>query len=161
MSAAGRAQLIEKHEQAIGGGAELAAYQDPGGKWTIGYGNTGKEAKPGNTITQAKADQLLQQDLASREQEVRDHVHVPLTQGQFDALTSFVFNEGAGKFETSTLLKKLNAGDYAGAQKEFSKWTLGWDAKQQKMVVLDGLKNRRADEAASFGNQGPQAAPGK
>ncbi len=135
-------------------GLRLSAYQDSAGVWTIGYGHTGN-VKPGDRITQAQAEELLQKDTAWAQQAVRDQVKVPLSQGQFDALTSFTFNLGAGALEKSTLLKKLNAGDYAGAQAEFGKWV---HAGGQ---VLQGLVRRRAAEADLFGNSAPQggAAP--
>ena len=135
-------------------GLRLSAYQDSAGVWTIGYGHTGN-VKPGDRITQAQAEDLLQKDTAWAQQAVRDQVKVPLTQGQFDALTSFTFNLGAGALAKSTLLNKLNAGDYAGAQAEFGKWV---HAGGQ---VLQGLVRRRAAEAELFGNGAPQggAAP--
>jgi spore coat assembly protein SafA len=135
-------------------GLRLSAYQDSAGVWTIGYGHTGN-VKPGDRITQAQADELLQKDTAWAQQAVRDQVKVPLTQGQFDALTSFTFNLGAGALAKSTLLSKLNAGDYGGAQAEFGKWV---HAGGQ---VLQGLVRRRAAEAELFGNNAPQggAAP--
>lgn len=136
-------------------GLRLSAYQDSAGVWTIGYGHTGN-VRPGDRITQAQAEALLQKDTAWAQQAVRDQVKVPLSQGQFDALTSFTFNLGAGALEKSTLLKKLNAGDYAGAQAEFGKWV---HAGGQ---VLQGLVRRRAAEADLFGSSAPQggAAPG-
>lgn len=130
-------------------GLRLSAYQDSAGVWTIGYGHTGN-VKPGDRITQAQADELLQKDTAWAQQAVRDQVKVPLSQGQFDALTSFTFNLGAGALEKSTLLKKLNAGDYAGAQAEFGKWVHAGGE------VLQGLVRRRAAEADLFGNNAPQ-----
>ncbi|MDR0457825.1 MAG: lysozyme [Burkholderiaceae bacterium] len=158
-------KLVKKSEDASG--PHLTAYRDSGGKPTIGYGHTGqvngKPIIPGKTtITPAQADQLLPGDLATAEAAVRNNVHVPITQGQFDALTDFTFNLGAGKLEGSTLLTKLNAKDYAGAQAEFSRWVYGKekDPKTGKEVEvkLPGLVTRRAAEAALFGNQGPQAA---
>jgi len=137
-------------------GLRLSAYQDAAGVWTIGYGHTGS-VHPGDRITQAQAEALLQKDTAWAQQAVRDQVKVPLTQGQFDALTSFTFNLGAGALAKSTLLRKLNAGDYAGAQAEFGKWV---HAGGQ---VLQGLVRRRAAEAELFGNGAPQGgtAPGR
>jgi uncharacterized protein (TIGR02594 family) len=129
-------------------GLRLNAYQDSAGVWTIGYGHTGG-VRPGDRITQAQAEQYLRGDVKWAEQAVRDNVKVPLTQGQFDALVSFTFNLGAGALQKSTLLKKLNAGDYAGAQAEFGKWV---HAGGQR---LEGLVRRRAEEAALFGNKPP------
>jgi len=140
-------QMIEKYE-----GLRLTAYQDPGGVWTIGYGHTGSDVKPGQTITRAQAEQLLQGDVATAENAVRSQVKVPLTQGQFDALVSFTYNCGAGTLRNSDLLAKLNAGDYAGAQAAFGKYV---HAGGQ---VLPGLVTRRQEEANMFGGQGPQGA---
>ncbi len=131
-------------------GLRTTAYRDPVGIWTIGYGHTGADVKPGQKITEAQAEALLRKDVAWAENAVRKNVKVPLTQGQFDALTSFTFNCGAGALQKSTLLKKLNAGDYAGAQAEFGKWVHGGGK------VLPGLVRRRAEEAQMFGNRGPQ-----
>jgi len=140
-------KMIEKYE-----GLRLTAYQDSGGVWTIGYGHTGSDVKPGQTITQAQAEQLLQRDVATAEKAVRSQVKVPLTQGQFDALVSFTYNCGAGTLQKSDLLAKLNAGDYAGAQAAFGKYV---HAGGQ---VLPGLVTRRQEEANMFGSQGPQGA---
>ncbi len=132
-------------------GLRLKAYQDSVGVWTIGYGHTGG-VKPGQTITKAQAEAFLKSDTGWAQDAVRKSVKVPLTQGQFDALTSFTFNLGAGALKSSTLLKKLNAKDYAGAQKEFGKWV---HAGGQ---VLQGLVRRRAAEAAMFGNKAPSGS---
>lgn len=132
----------------------LNAYPDSAGVWTIGYGHTGG-VRPGDRITEAQAEAYLRQDTAWAQQAVRDRVTVPLSQQQFDALTSFVFNVGQGAFESSTLLRKLNAGDYAGAQAQFGRWVHAGGE------VLQGLISRRAAEAELFGGEAPQggAAP--
>lgn len=109
-------ELIKAHE-----GLRLRAYQDVVGVWTVGYGHTGT-AKPGMTITSEQADTLLRYDVEQFENAVNNLVHVPLNQNQFDALVSFTFNLGRGALERSTLLRKLNAGDYQGAAKEYGKW---------------------------------------
>ncbi len=129
-------------------GLRLSAYQDSAGVWTIGYGHTGG-VRPGQRISQAQAEQYLRSDVRWAEQAVRDNVKVPLSQNQFDALVSFTFNVGAGALKDSTLLKKLNAGDYAGAQAEFGRWV---NAGGQR---LEGLVRRRAEEAQLFGSVGP------
>ena len=139
--------LIKSHE-----GLRTSAYQDPVGVWTIGYGHTGT-AKPGQKINEAQAEQLLRKDVGWAEDAVRKNVKVPLTQGQFDSLVSFTFNLGAGALGKSTLLQKLNAGDYAGAQAEFGKYVHAGGR------VLPGLVRRRNEEAQMFGNQRPQGAP--
>ncbi len=86
-------------------GLRLKAYKCPAGVWTIGYGHTGPDVKPGGTITQAQADALLDKDTDDAESAVNTLVKVPLSQNQFDALVSFVFNTGIGSFKNSTLLR--------------------------------------------------------
>jgi len=124
-------------------GLRLKAYQDSAGVWTIGYGHT-KKAYPGMVITRAEAERLLRQDLVRFERAVRDRATVPLTQNQFDALVSFSFNVGVGAFSKSTLLKRLNQKDYAGAKQEFKRWVYAGGRR------LQGLVNRREREAQLF-----------
>ncbi|MBG0587612.1 lysozyme [Enterobacter kobei] len=129
-------------------GCKLTAYQDSVGVWTIGYGWTqpvdGKPVSAGMTIKQETAERLLKTGLVSYESDVSRLVKVGLTQGQFDALVSFTYNLGARSLSTSTLLRKLNAGDYAGATDEF----LLWNKAGGK--VLNGLTRRREAERALF-----------
>ena len=128
-------------------GLVLHAYPDPatgGAPWTIGVGHTGQEVYPGMVITADEADEILRRDLARFERGVSDAVKVPLTQSQFDALVSFAFNVGLANFRSSTLLKKLNAGDKIGAADQF----LRWDRAAGKR--MQGLANRRASERALF-----------
>ncbi|MGH5310300.1 lysozyme [Citrobacter freundii] len=132
-------------------GCRLTAYPDPGtggAPWTIGYGWThpidGKPVKPGMTIDQETADRLLKTGLVSYENDVLKLVRVKLTKGQFDALVSFAYNVGSRALSTSTLLKKLNAGDIKGASDEF----LHWNKAGGK--VLNGLTRRREAERALF-----------
>lgn len=124
-------------------GCRLTAYADSVGVWTIGYGHT-KGVTRGQTITEAEADDLLRQDVAVAESGVRRNVKVPLTQGQFDALVSFVFNLGSEQLAESTLLRKLNASRYEEASAEFSRWVHAGG------VELPGLVKRRAAERALF-----------
>ena len=125
-------------------GCYLTAYLCPANVWTIGYGHT-KTAKQGMVITQEEADRLLEQDVAWVKAAVIGAVKVPLTANQTSALYSFVFNVGAGAFRSSTLLRKLNAGDYTGAQGQFRRWNKAGGK------VLRGLTRRRAAEAKLFG----------
>ncbi|WP_062936204.1 lysozyme [Enterobacter bugandensis] len=129
-------------------GCKLTAYQDSVGAWTIGYGWTqpvdGKPIRAGMTIKQETAERLLKTGLVSYESDVSRLVKVDLTQGQFDALVSFTYNLGARSLSTSTLLRKLNASDYAGAADEF----LCWNKAGGK--VLNGLARRREAERALF-----------
>ena len=129
-------------------GCKLTAYQDSVGVWTIGYGWTqpvdDKPIRAGMTIKQETADRLLKTGLVSYESDVSRLVKVGLTQGQFDALVSFTYNLGARALSTSTLLRKLNAGDYAGAADEFLRWNKAGGK------VLNGLTRRREAERALF-----------
>lgn len=131
-------------------GCSLAAYRCPAGVWTIGYGHTGKvdgkAVSLGMRITQAKAAQLLREDLTSFEAAVNAAVKTLVTQNMFDALVSFAYNCGAGALRNSTLLKKLNAGDYSGAADEFPKWN------KSGGKVLNGLVRRREAERKLFLN---------
>lgn len=97
-------------------------YYDEGGKLTVGYGHLIKSGETFNYITPEQGEQLLASDLSKAENIVRNFVTVPLTENQFDALVSFVFNVGGGAFQTSTLLRKLNSGDYSGAADELNRW---------------------------------------
>lgn len=129
-------------------GCKLTAYRDSVGVWTIGYGWTqpvdGKPIRAGMTIKQETAERLLKTGLVSYESDVSRLVKVGLNQGQFDALVSFTYNLGARSLSTSTLLRKLNAGDYAGAADEFLRWNKAGGK------VLNGLTRRREAERALF-----------
>ena len=125
-------------------GCRLTAYQDSVGVWTIGYGHTGPEVKAGLSISQDQATSLLQQDLAMAAGGVDKVVTVPITPNQRGALTSFTYNLGIGNLKSSTLLKKLNAGDMPGAAAEFPRWNKAGGK------VLPGLVKRRAAEQALF-----------
>lgn len=132
---------IAEHE-----GMRLEAYPDPGTggePWTIGVGHTGG-VKPGDRITKEQAIDFLAADLQSAERAVAGAVKVPLSQNEFDALVSFVFNVGAGAFRSSTLLRLLNVGDRRGAADQFPRWN------QANGKVMTGLVRRRADERKWF-----------
>jgi lysozyme len=124
-------------------GCRLVAYRDSVGVPTIGYGHT-DGVKMGMTCTQDQADGWLMQDIQGAVYVVNKVVHVPLTQNQFDALVDFVFNLGSGNFQSSSLLRYLNAGDYDAASNEFPKWNHAGG------VVVDGLTRRRLAEQALF-----------
>lgn len=127
------------------------AYPDPasgGEPWTIGYGHTSAAGPPkvtkGMQISRADGETILARDLEAVESTVRSVVKVPLTDNQFGALISFTFNLGPANLRSSTLLTKLNAGDYAGAADEFGRWVHGGGK------VMPGLVKRRAAEKALF-----------
>lgn len=136
-------ELIKRHE-----GLRTTAYKCPAGVWTIGYGHTSGVRK-GMRCTETQAEVWLMDDLRESEQAVDYLVKVPLTDNQRGALVSFVFNVGAGNFAASTLLRKLNAGDYASAADEFRRWN------KASGKVLVGLTRRRAAEAELFSAAAP------
>jgi lysozyme len=139
--------LIKKWE-----GCKLEAYLDPVGIPTIGWGTIaypdGQPVAMGDRISQEQADGFLQHECNSIVPRIGRLVTVGLTQNQFDSLVSFAYNEGGGAFAESTLLNKLNQGDYAGAAAEFPRWNKG--EVNGKKVELPGLTNRRKDERALF-----------
>lgn len=124
-------------------GLKNTAYRDVAGVLTIGYGHTSAAGAPtvtpGMAIGDKEAERILKDDLAKFEGRVERFVKVPLTDNQFAALVSFDFNTGA--LDKSTLLKKLNKGDYAAVPVELMKWVNAGGKKVQ------GLVNRRAAEA--------------
>lgn len=131
-------ELIKKFE-----GCKLKSYLCPAGVPTIGYGHT-YGVKLDRTISVQEAEVLLDHDYQEAEDDVLEVVTVPLTDNQLGALTSFVFNLGKGNFGSSTLLKKINKGDFTGAANEFDRWIFS------KGVKLNGLIARRAAEKELF-----------
>lgn len=125
----------------------VTSYRCPAGKWTIGYGSV-KGVRSGMKITKEDAEELLVKDIRDHEAYVKQYVQVPLTQGQYDALVSFVFNLGGGNFRSSTLLKKLNKGLYDEVPEQFMRWNKA--RVDGKLTALKGLTRRRAAEAAIF-----------
>jgi GH24 family phage-related lysozyme (muramidase) len=126
------------------------AYPDPGtgsDPWTIGWGTTGTDVKPGVIWTQQQCDDRLTSDLTSFAAKVSGVLGTAQTsQHQFDALVSFAYNVGVGNLSSSTLLKLHKAGDFAGAQQQFARWN------KAAGKVLPGLTKRRAAEAALYGS---------
>lgn len=125
-------------------GLRLTSYQDSVGVWTIGFGHTGPDVHPDMICTQEQADAWLEQDVQGAVHVVNSVVTVVLNQNQFDALVDFVFNLGSGNFQSSTLLKLLNSGDYEGASGQFPLWNHAGG------VVLSGLTVRRLAEQKLF-----------
>ena len=132
-------ELIKRFE-----GFSATPYFCPAGKLTIGYGHIILPEESRALINEQDAERLLKNDIKTAEQAVLSLVTVELTQGQFDALTSFVFNIGNQAFEKSTLLRILNRGLPEQAVKQFSRWVYANGRK------LEGLVRRRAAEAALF-----------
>jgi lysozyme len=136
----GCADLVRQFE-----GLRLTAYRPtPEDVPTIGYGHTGRDVHADAVITLAEAEHLLAHDLEITGMAVSRLVKTPVTDGQRIALISFAFNLGVEALATSTLLRKLNAADIAGAAAEFPRWD------HQAGKVLPGLTRRRAAEQALF-----------
>lgn len=133
--------LIKQYE-----GLRLTTYKDAVGIPTIGYGHVENPISPGGTrtITAEDAEQILREDLQRFEHDVNNMLTVEVTQNQFDALVSFAFNLGPANLKSSTLLRKVNSGDFNGAAEEFPKWN---HAGGQ---VLAGLTARRNAEKTLF-----------
>lgn len=138
-------KLIKEFE-----GLSLIPYLCPANKATIGYGSTyypdgTKVTMKDRPITEQKATEILEfianKDFGSNINKV---IKVPLNQNQFDALVSFAYNIGNTNFNWSTLLKKLNKGDYDGASNEFGRWN------QSNGKILKGLVLRRQKEKELF-----------
>jgi lysozyme len=148
----GGRKIVSKTKELIAGeeGCRLTVYKDTGGAWTIGWGHLVKAGEKFfpygsvRTITQAEADALFQSDTAIANATVQNSVRVPLTENQRSALTSLAFNIGSGAFSGSTLVRKLNARDLAGAANEFLKWVY------DNGVIVPGLVSRRQRERTVF-----------
>lgn len=130
--------LIKKFE-----GLKLIAYKCSADRWTVGYGHT-TGVTEGKHITSSEAETLLAGDLEAVELAIHSLVKEELTQNEYDALCSFVFNLGAGAFAKSTLLKYIKVGNKISAGNEFLKWDKA--AKKQ----LPGLTKRRNEERELF-----------
>jgi lysozyme len=135
-------------------GLFLTAYYCPAGVLTIGYGHTNMDGveprvTKGLKITAEQAEDILRRSLKKYEDAVKRLVKVHLTQSEFDALVSFAYNCGIGALEKSTLLRKLNKGDYACVPSELMKYVMA--TVNGKRVVLNGLVRRRKAEGALYG----------
>ena len=134
--------LIQRFE-----GCRLAAYRCPAGIWTCGWGSTGADVTAATRWTQAQADARLAADVARF---VADALRLSpglskQRPGRLAAIADFCYNAGPGAYEGSTLRKRVDAGDWAGARAEIVKWVHGGGQ------VLPGLVRRRAAEAALLG----------
>jgi lysozyme len=128
-------------------------YPDPAHGWAVPtccYGHTDAAGAPkyvdtkSKSFTKSEGAAILLRDLEAYERDVLELVKVPINENQKGALTSFDYNLGRSNLAKSTLLKKLNKGDYEGAANEFGKWT------RANGKVLPGLVTRRAAERALF-----------
>lgn len=129
------------------GFSNLAYKPSPTDPWTIGYGSTIVDSQPvyaGQTITREEAEEALQSDIIRFSKSLNSYLKVSLNQNQFDAIFCLVYNIGLGAFKKSTLLKKLNMGDFKAAALEFTKWK--WDNGK----ISTGLEKRRIREQQLF-----------
>ena len=131
-------ELIKEFE-----GCRQVAYQDSVGVWTIGYGHT-KDVYEGQLVIKKTCETMLAEDLEEFENYVESYVKVELSQNQFDALVAWTFNLGPGNLSESTMLKKLNEGDYESVPDEMRRWNKAGGE------VLNGLVRRRDAEAELF-----------
>ena len=136
----GRALILERE------GCRLRPYQDSVGVWTDGVGNTMGVVPNGPPITRPKADADLERNLGVVERAIEEAVQVGLEQYQFDALASFAFNVGETAFKGSTLVRRLNTGDFDGAASEFDRWH-----------IPAGITSRRNGEREQFKGTALQA----
>jgi lysozyme len=130
--------LIKKFE-----GCEMRAYLDAVNVPTIAYGRT-KNVKLGDTCTKQQAEEWLLEEIKEYENYVEDAVKVPLSQNQFDALVSWTYNLGPSNLNSSTMLKKLNAGEYEDVPAQIKRWNKAGGQ------VLEGLTRRRNAESLLF-----------
>ena len=130
-------------------GYSSSPYLCPAQHWTIGYGaiwgmDDKRVTEDPPDINEDQADYLLRRDVKKSEMAVLRHIRVPLEDGQFNALCSFVFNLGSGALQSSTLRRKINRGDYIGAANEFPRWVYAGGRR------LKGLVRRREHERSMF-----------
>ncbi len=128
-------------------GYERRAVQLPDGRWTIGHGHT-RGARAGAEVSESDAEALLIYDLIPITEAIDQAVFTPLTNNQFDALASFVFNIGVEPFQRSAILRRINAGEMVQAAFELEIWRKA-DFEGERIVV-DALVRRRAAEKALF-----------
>jgi len=128
---------------------QYKAYACPAGVPTLGWGTTRWQGKPVTldmVWTGEQCDEAFLHDMIKYENEVKKLVQTGLQQWEYDALVSFTYNCGASALAKSTLLRKINNGDFQGAALEFHRWN------KANGKVLPGLVRRRASEALLFQN---------
>jgi GH24 family phage-related lysozyme (muramidase) len=160
MNTSGRGlALIRKWE-----GLYLKAYKDIAGIWTIGYGSVnnkqlGISVSSGKTITKEQAAELMAIEVRDKDKTISKLVKVPLTQYQFDTLSSFTYNVGTSALKNSTLLRLLNRSDYTSVPNQLMRWSYAYDEKNEVRRQIQGLKNRRNDEVLMWLGKAVPALP--
>ena len=135
-------KIIEECE-----GFKSEAYLDEGGLPTIGFGTTRVNGQPvhmGMTCTREEAEEWIMEHLNGELSSLQKLITVDLNQNQLDAIADFAYNEGIGAFGGSTLLRRINSGDFDAAADQFSKWITC------KGKILQGLVKRRNLERTLF-----------
>jgi lysozyme len=137
-------ELIEVFE-----GFSSKPYKDVAGIWTVGFGSirgldNKRVTSKHRRITKKEAVKLMERDLRTTESKIASLVKVPVTENQFAALCSFIYNVGSGAFQRSTARMKLNRGNYEGCADEFLRW------KYAGKKAIPGLLRRRKAERELF-----------
>ena len=129
-------------------GFRAAAYRCPAGVWTIGFGHTSEAGPPvvraGMRVSKAEANTILARDVAMFASDIALMIRVPLNANQFSALVSFAYNVGVGAFRSSSVLKAVNASDFAAVPRRLNLWV------KANGKTLSGLVKRRASEGQLF-----------
>jgi lysozyme len=136
--------FIKSEEGTVKRQGQHVAYPDPGTRgvpWTACYGST-EGVRPGMVFTDRECDERLRNDIRKAEDAIRRHVRVPLSQPEYDAYVSFIFNVGETNFRNSTLLRYLNQGQRSNACNQLPRWVFA------NKKVMPGLVKRRNAEKA-------------
>lgn len=144
-------ELIKHFEGIPGSGKPfLNPYLCPAGRLTIGWGHTGKDVKDGIRIDEAEAQRFLFLDILVAANCIKKNVKVELTDNQFSALVSWIFNLGCGNFMLSTLQKVINKKDWLACRYEIARWNKAINPNSGKLEPLEGLRRRRNAEVLLF-----------
>ena len=141
-------------------GKENAPYKDMVGVWTVCYGSTGAHVRSGGVRTDEECITLLEEDLVRFERAVNRCTPAPKNQNQFDALVSLSFNIGENAYCGSTLARKFNAGDVAGASAEFPRWSYAGGRQVRGLLRRREAERRLFDTPVSPAPEAPVAPSG-
>lgn len=151
-------------------GVRYKAYKDVVGVLTVCHGHTGNDIMLGKTYTEAECRSLLNKDLNTVARQINPYIKQSIPETMRGALYSFAYNVGAGNFQASTLLRKINQGDPKGACDQLRRWTYAggneWKGlvtrrEIEREVCLWGEIPQNADDGFEPLNPGvPPSAPG-